>query len=59
VPLGLPNVVTTPTLRVETIVVEPSNRTTIVSPPAMTAMRSARVLPAGVFEWRVRAERSR
>ena len=46
VPPCLPNVVTTPMLRVDTIVVEPRTSTKIVRPPAMTAIRNA-LQPAG------------
>src|SRR5689334_3596230 len=50
VPLGLPNVVTTPMLRVETIVVEPRISTKTSRPPAITAVRVAQLLAASLFD---------
>ena len=49
VPPCLPNVVTTPMLRVDTIVVEPRTSMKIVRPPAMTAIRNA-LQPAAFFD---------
>jgi hypothetical protein len=47
---GLPNVVTTPMLRVDTIVVEPRISTKTARPPATAAIRVALVRPAGFFD---------
>ena len=49
VPLGRPNVVTTPMLRADTIVVEPRISTNSAITPATTAMRSERVLAGRVL----------
>jgi hypothetical protein len=49
VPPGRPKVVTTPMLRVDTIVVEPKISTNRVSTPATTAMRIERDFAVGDF----------
>jgi len=59
VPLGLPNVVTTPMLRVDTIVVDPRINTKIARPPATTAIRIARSGRLHSSTWRASAGRSR